>query len=156
MRMILAIVVIAGVIFYFFTQSNNQKAAKENIEKGKIFLTENAQREGVTQTLSGLQYEVLVKSENTDHPSAKSKVTVHYHGTLIDGTVFDSSVERGETISFGLNQVIKGWTEGVQLMSIGDKFRFYIPSQLAYGNRSTGKIEGGAVLIFDVELFEIN
>ncbi|WP_351078246.1 FKBP-type peptidyl-prolyl cis-trans isomerase [Shewanella sp. CAL98-MNA-CIBAN-0140] len=156
MRMILAIVVIAGVIFYFFTQSNNQKAAKENIEKGKIFLSENAQREGVTQTLSGLQYEVLVKSENTDHPSAKSKVTVHYHGTLIDGTVFDSSVDRGETISFGLNQVIKGWTEGVQLMSIGDKFRFYIPSQLAYGNRSTGKIEGGAVLIFDVELFEIN
>ncbi|AZG35158.1 MAG: FKBP-type peptidyl-prolyl cis-trans isomerase [Shewanella psychromarinicola] len=156
MRMILAIVVIAGVIFYFFTQSNNQKAAKENIEKGKIFLAENAQREGVTQTLSGLQYEVLVKSENTDHPSAKSKVTVHYHGTLIDGTVFDSSVDRGETISFGLNQVIKGWTEGVQLMSIGDKFRFYIPSQLAYGNRSTGKIEGGAVLIFDVELFEIN
>jgi peptidylprolyl isomerase len=81
---------------------------------------------------------------------------VHYHGTLIDGSVFDSSVDRGETISFGLNQVIAGWTEGVQLMSIGDKFRFYIPSQLAYGNRSTGKIEGGSVLIFDVELFEIN
>ncbi|AZG74369.1 FKBP-type peptidyl-prolyl cis-trans isomerase [Shewanella livingstonensis] len=157
MRMILAIVVIAGVIFYFFTQSNNQKAAKENIEKGKIFLADNAKREGVIQTLSGLQYEVLVNSEKTEeHPSAKSKVTVHYHGTLIDGTVFDSSVDRGETISFGLNQVIAGWTEGVQLMTIGDKFRFYVPSQLAYGNRSSGKIEGGSVLIFDVELFEIN
>jgi peptidylprolyl isomerase len=76
--------------------------------------------------------------------------------TLTDGSVFDSSVDRGETISFGLNQVIAGWTEGVQLMNIGDKFRFYIPSQLAYGNRSTGKIAGGSVLIFDVELFEIN
>ncbi|WP_350999646.1 FKBP-type peptidyl-prolyl cis-trans isomerase [Shewanella sp. TB7-MNA-CIBAN-0143] len=156
MRMILAVLVIAGVIFYFFTQSNNSKAAKENIEKGKTFLADNAKSEGVIQTLSGLQYEVLVKSDNTEHPSAKSKVTVHYHGTLIDGSVFDSSVDRGETISFGLNQVIAGWTEGVQLMSIGDKFRFYIPSQLAYGNRSTGKIEGGSVLIFDVELFEIN
>ena len=81
---------------------------------------------------------------------------MHYHGTLIDGTVFDSSVERGQTIAFPLNQVIKGWTEGVQLMTVGDKFRFYIPSQLAYGNRSTGKIVGGSVLIFDVELFEIN
>ena len=156
MRILLAIVVIAAVIFYFFTQANNQKATKENIEKGKIFLADNAKREGVVQTLSGLQYEVLTKSDNTEHPKANSKVTVHYHGTLLDGTVFDSSVDRGETISFGLNQVIKGWTEGVQLMTVGDKFRFYIPSQLAYGNRSSGKIEGGSVLIFDVELFEIN
>ncbi|MCL1141353.1 FKBP-type peptidyl-prolyl cis-trans isomerase [Shewanella gaetbuli] len=156
MRMVLAVAVIALVIFYFFNQMNNQKAAKENIEKGNQFLAENAKREEVVQTLSGLQYEVLSKGENTEHPSAKSSVTVHYHGTLIDGTVFDSSVERGQTISFGLNQVIPGWTEGLQLMSVGDKFRFYIPSQLAYGNRSTGKIQGGSVLIFDVELFEIN
>jgi peptidylprolyl isomerase len=156
MRMILAVVVIAGVIFYFFTQANNSKAAKENIEKAKIFLAENAKREDVVQTASGLQYEVLVKSDNTEHPKANSKVTVHYHGTLLDGRVFDSSVERSETISFGLNQVIKGWTEGVQLMTVGDKFRFYIPSDLAYGNRSTGKIGGGSLLIFDVELFEIN
>ncbi|MGI2177921.1 FKBP-type peptidyl-prolyl cis-trans isomerase [Shewanella frigidimarina] len=156
MRMILAVLVIAGVIFYFFTQSNNSKAAKENIEKGKIFLAENAKREGVIQTLSGLQYEVLAKSENTEHPKSNSKVTVHYHGTLLDGSVFDSSVERDQTIAFPLNQVIKGWTEGVQLMTIGDKFRFYIPSQLAYGNRTSGKIVGGSVLIFDVELFEIN
>jgi peptidylprolyl isomerase len=153
MRMILAVVVIAGVIFYFFTQANNSKAAKENIEKAKIFLAENAKREDVVQTASGLQYEVLVKSDNTEHPKANSKVTVHYHGTLLDGSVFDSSVERSETISFGLNQVIKGWTEGVQLMTVGDKFRFYIPSDLAYGNRSTGKIGGGSLLIFDFELF---
>lgn len=156
MRIALAAVIIALVVFYFFTQANNSKAAKENIAKGSAFLAENAKREGVVQTLSGLQYEVLTKGENTEHPSATSNVTVHYHGTLIDGTVFDSSVERGQTIDFPLNRVIPGWTEGVQLMSVGDKFRFYIPSQLAYGNRSTGKIEGGSVLIFDVELFAIN
>ena len=90
MRMILAVVVIAGVIFYFFSQMNNSKAAKENIEKGKLFLAENVKREGVIQTLSGLQYEILTKGDNTEHPKANSKVTVHYHGTLIDGTVFDS------------------------------------------------------------------
>ena len=156
MRMIIAVAVIALVIFYFFNQMTNQKAAKENIAKGSTFLAENAKREGVVQTLSGLQYEVITKSDNTEHPTAKSNVTVHYHGTLIDGTVFDSSVERGQTIAFPLNQVIKGWTEGVQLMTVGDKFRFYIPSQLAYGNRTSGKIVGGSVLIFDVELFEIN
>ena len=83
-------------------------------------------------------------------------MTVHYHGTLIDGTVFDSSVERGEPIAFPLDRVIKGWTEGVQLMVEGDKYRFFIPSELAYGNRSTGKIGGGSVLIFDVELLKIN
>ncbi|NKF49829.1 FKBP-type peptidyl-prolyl cis-trans isomerase [Shewanella sp. WXL01] len=156
MKMLLAVFCIAGVIFYFFTQSNNSKKAAENIEKGKVFLAENAKRESVVETLSGLQYEVLVKGEGTEHPKATDKVTVHYHGTLIDGTVFDSSVDRGETIAFPLNQVIKGWTEGVQLMTVGDKFRFYIPSQLAYGNRAAGKIEGGSVLIFDVELFAIN
>ncbi|MDT3334159.1 FKBP-type peptidyl-prolyl cis-trans isomerase [Shewanella sp. SP1S1-7] len=156
MRMILAVAVIAGLIFYFFSQTNNSQATKENIEKAKLFLVENSKRENVVQTASGLQYEVLNKSANTEHPKASSKVTVHYHGTLLDGSVFDSSVERGETISFSLNQVIKGWTEGLQLMTVGDKFRFYIPSELAYGNRSTGKIGGGSLLIFDVELFEIN
>ena len=103
-----------------------------------------------------MQYEVLNKGDGEVHPTAKSKVKVHYHGTLIDGTVFDSSVERGEPISFGLNQVIAGWTEGVQLMVEGDKFRFYIPSHLAYGNRAAGKIKPGSLLIFDVELIAIN
>ena len=99
---------------------------------------------------------MLVKGDGTVHPKASDRVKVHYHGTLLDGTVFDSSVDRGAPISFGLNQVIKGWTEGVQTMVVGDKTRFYIPSELAYGNRSTGKIEAGSLLIFDVELLAIN
>lgn len=156
MRVLLAVVVIAGVLFYFYTSMNNQKAAKENIEIGRQFLADNKNQPGVVETLSGLQYQVLAKGEGNAHPKASDTVTVHYHGTLIDGTVFDSSVERGEPIAFPLNRVIKGWTEGVQLMSVGDKYRFFIPSTLAYGNRSTGKIEGGSVLIFDVELISID
>jgi peptidylprolyl isomerase len=156
MKMILAVVVIAGVLFYFYTSMNNQKAAKENIEIGQVFLAENKNKPDVIETLSGLQYQVLAKGEGSVHPKASDTVTVHYHGTLIDGTVFDSSVERGEPIAFPLNQVIKGWTEGVQLMVEGEKTRFFIPSNLAYGNRSTGKITGGSVLIFDVELISID
>ncbi|NRD73058.1 FKBP-type peptidyl-prolyl cis-trans isomerase [Shewanella sp. VB17] len=156
MKMLLAVVLIAGVIFYFFTSMNNQKAAKENSKLGAIFLAENKHSEGVIETLSGLQYKVLTHGEGTIHPKATDTVTVHYHGTLIDGTVFDSSVERGEPIAFPLNRVIKGWTEGVQLMVVGQKTRFYIPSTLAYGSSSTGKIVGGSVLIFDVELLSID
>ncbi|MCR4535650.1 FKBP-type peptidyl-prolyl cis-trans isomerase [Shewanella xiamenensis] len=156
MKMLLAVVVIAGVIFYFFTSMNNQKAAKENIRLGNEFLAQNKTKEGVLSTASGLQYQVLNQGSGTVHPKASDTVTVHYHGTLIDGTVFDSSVERGEPIAFPLDRVIKGWTEGVQLMVEGDKYRFFIPSELAYGNRSTGKIGGGSVLIFDVELLKIN
>lgn len=156
MRMILAVVVIAGVLFYFYTSMNNQKAAKENIEIGQQFLTDNKNKPDVIETLSGLQYQVLAQGDGTEHPKATDTVTVHYHGTLIDGTVFDSSVERGEPIAFPLNRVIKGWTEGVQLMVVGEKTRFFIPSTLAYGNRSTGKITGGSVLIFDVELISID
>ncbi len=156
MKMLLAVVVIAGVIFYFFTSMNNQKATQENIRLGNEFLAQNKTQEGVKTTASGLQYQVLQQGTGTVHPKASDTVTVHYHGTLIDGTVFDSSVERGEPIAFPLNRVIKGWTEGVQLMVEGDKYRFFIPSELAYGNRSTGKIGGGSVLIFDVELLKIN
>ncbi|MGL4220115.1 MAG: FKBP-type peptidyl-prolyl cis-trans isomerase [Shewanella sp.] len=156
MKMLLAVVVIAGVIFYFFTSMNNQKAAQENIRLGNEFLAQNKTKEGVVTTASGLQYQVLNQGSGTIHPKASDTVTVHYHGTLIDGTVFDSSIERGEPIAFPLNRVIKGWTEGVQLMVEGDKYRFFIPSDLAYGNRSTGKIGGGSVLIFDVELLKIN
>lgn len=156
MKMLLAVVVIAGVIFYFFTTMNNQKAAQENIRLGNEFLAQNKTKEGVLTTASGLQYQVLNQGTGTVHPKASDTVTVHYHGTLIDGTVFDSSVERGEPIAFPLNRVIPGWTEGVQLMVEGDKYRFFIPSELAYGNRSTGKIGGGSVLIFDVELLKIN
>jgi peptidylprolyl isomerase len=110
----------------------------------------------VLETASGLQYKVLTEGSGTEHPSASSKVTVHYHGTLLDGKVFDSSVDRGEPIGFGLNQVIKGWTEGVQLMVVGEKTRFYIPSNLAYGDSAAGKIAPGSLLIFDVELLKIN
>ena len=122
---------------------------------GEQFLEENATREGVKVTESGLQYEVI-KMGKGEKPIATDNVTVHYHGTLIDGTVFDSSLDRGEPTSFGLNQVIAGWTEGVQLMPVGSKFKFYIPYQLAYGNREAGDIKPFSALIFEVELLSIN
>ncbi len=137
------------------SQSNKQSAA-ENIKVGQEFLAENKQQEGVKTTESGLQYLVLQEGTGTVYPKTSDKVTVHYHGTLLDGTVFDSSVERGESIQFGLGQVIKGWTEGLQLMVEGEKTRLFIPSELAYGNRSVGSIPAGSVLIFDVELIKIN
>jgi peptidylprolyl isomerase len=127
-----------------------------NIDAGAEFLAENKTKEGVVETESGLQYLQLQVGTGSEHPKAKSKVLAHYHGTLIDGTVFDSSVERGQPLDFGLNQVIKGRTEGLQLMVEGEKFRLFIPSKLAYGNRPAGAIPGGSVLIFDVELIAIN
>ena len=156
MRMLIAVIVIAAVIFYFYTSSNNQKAALENIEKGKAFLAENKTKEGVQETPSGLQYLVLESGDSDIKPKAADSVTVHYHGTLIDGSVFDSSVDRNQTIDFPLNRVIKGWTEGLQLMAIGDKYRFFIPADLGYGNRSAGSIPAGSLLIFDVELIAVN
>jgi len=143
-------------LFFIFKGYVASKNAPQNIQIGVDFLAANGQKEGIHTTDSGLQYEVLVKGEGTIYPTKNSKVTVHYHGTLIDGTVFDSSVDRNETISFKLNQVIAGWTEGVQLMVEGDKYRFYVPSNLAYGNRGVGSIPPGSLLIFDVELFNIN
>ncbi|MBQ7698232.1 MAG: FKBP-type peptidyl-prolyl cis-trans isomerase [Paludibacteraceae bacterium] len=122
--------------------------------EGERFLEANRLKEGVQVTESGLQYEVLTMGKGPQ-PQATDKVKVHYHGTLIDGTVFDSSVERGEPAEFGLNQVIKGWTEGLQLMPVGSKFRFYIPQELGYGERATGKIPPYSTLIFDVELLDI-
>lgn len=145
---------LAVVAWFFYRAEQSKKSAQKNIEIGQAFLAGNSNKEGITTTPSGLQFEVLQKGEGESHPTARSNVTVHYHGTLLDGTVFDSSVERGTTISFGLNQVISGWTEGVQLMVVGDKTRFYIPAHLAYGNRAAGKIEAGSTLIFDIELFD--
>lgn len=110
----LIIFILAG--FFIYRTWTNHKVADENFAKGQAFLLENAKKEGVITTESGLQYMVLEKGEGEVHPTATSKVKVHYHGTLIDGTVFDSSVNRGEPISFGLNQVIKGWQEGLQYM----------------------------------------
>lgn len=155
MKIIVVIaIVLAGI--YFWNTSNNKKAAVENIKKGAEFLAENSQVEGVKITPSGLQTLVLNEGTGTAYPGASDRVKVHYHGTLIDGTVFDSSVDRGKPISFGLNQVIKGWTEGLQLMVVGEKRRLFIPSGLGYGNRNSGKIKPGSVLIFDVELLGIN
>ncbi|GAC18059.1 FKBP-type peptidyl-prolyl cis-trans isomerase [Paraglaciecola arctica] len=155
MKFIVLLVVIALAIFYFTRNSTNKKLAVENVAIGKAFLAKNKTNEDVLETASGLQYQVLQKGEGNSHPSANSTVKVHYHGLLLDGSVFDSSVERGQPISFGLNQVIKGWTEGVQLMVVGDKFKFFIPSVLGYGDRATGKITPGSLLIFEVELLEI-
>ena len=133
------------------------KAAGPNKAEGEKFLAENKKKEGVKTTASGLQYKVITKGAGTVSPKATDKVKVHYTGKLISGKTFDSSVERGQPAEFGLNQVIKGWTEGVQLMHTGDKFQFYIPSDLAYGDRQMGEdIKPGMTLIFDVELLEIN
>lgn len=123
---------------------------------GKLFLKVNKDRAEVTETPSGLQYEVLKSGDGNVKPTETSNVTVHYHGTLIDGRVFDSSYDRGETISFGLNQVISGWTEGLQLMDNGAKYRFFIPYELAYGENGTQGIPPFSTLIFDVELFSFN
>ena len=145
---------------YFMSESekvrkaNMSAAYADNKAAGEAFLEANKAVEGIKVTESGLQYKV-VKMGNGKKPSATDKVKVHYHGTLIDGTVFDSSVDRGEPIVFALNQVIAGWTEGVQLMPVGSKFTFYIPSELAYGERETGEIKPYSALIFEVELLGI-
>ncbi|MGN0186271.1 MAG: FKBP-type peptidyl-prolyl cis-trans isomerase [Paludibacteraceae bacterium] len=118
------------------------------------WLADNAQKEGVVTTESGLQYEVL-KAGNGAKPTAVSRVKVHYRGTTIDDVVFDSSIERGEPAVFGVNQVIKGWTEALQLMPVGSKWRLYIPQELAYGDADQGRIKPYSTLIFDVELIEI-
>ena len=145
-----------------YLQSNyealQQKQAETKQEEERVFLAKNGKRKGVKTTASGLQYEVLkaVKTKNPVHPADTSEVKVHYEGKLLDGTVFDSSYERGEPISFPLNGVIKGWTEGVQLMSVGEKYRFYIPYKLAYGERGAGEhIPPYSTLIFEIELLDI-
>lgn len=129
-------------------------AAENNLKIGEEYLAENKAREGVTVTESGLQYEAVEMSEGP-RPVATDTVKVHYRGTLIDGTEFDSSYSRGEPAVFPLNRVISGWTEGLQLMSVGSKYRFVIPSDLAYGGRNQGKIGPNSTLIFDVELISI-
>ncbi|MBU6342773.1 MAG: FKBP-type peptidyl-prolyl cis-trans isomerase [Bacteroidetes bacterium] len=146
----------AAKLFTEYNKGIQARAAQRNREDGQRFLAENKKRPGVITTASGLQYEVLKKGTGTEHPKETDKVEVHYHGTLIDGSVFDSSVQRGAPAQFVLNGVIKGWTEGVQLMVPGDKFKFFLPSELAYGDRSAGqKIKPGSTLIFEVELLQI-
>lgn len=136
-------------------QAEAAKQGEVNRKNGEAFLTENAKREGIKVTESGLQYEVL-ESGKGDSPKAYDNVEVHYTGKLIDGTVFDSSVERGVPASFGVTQVIPGWVEALQLMHEGDKWRLYIPSDLAYGPNGAGGVIGpNMTLIFDVELLRV-
>ena len=131
------------------------KMNAENIEKGKAFLTENAKKEGIITLPSGLQYQVLQEG-NGKKPSATDRVKCHYEGTLIDGTLFDSSIKRGQPAVFGVNQVIKGWVEALQLMSEGAKWRLFIPSELGYGAQQAGEmIPPHSTLIFEVELIEV-
>lgn len=138
----------------FMAQSQNGDAAK-NLEEGLAFLTENAKKQEVTELPSGLQYEVL-KDGDGEIPTANDQVKCHYHGTLIDGTVFDSSVQRGEPAVFPVNGVIQGWVEALQLMSEGSKWKLYVPSELAYGSQGAGGVIGpNAALVFEVELLEI-
>ena len=136
-------------------QAKLKADAEASLAEGKKFLEDNAKKEGVVVTESGLQYEVLTTAEG-EKPAATDTVKVHYHGTFLNGDVFDSSVDRGEPATFPLNRVIKGWTEGVQLMAVGSKFKFTVPSDLAYGpNGNPPRIPGNSVLVFEVELLEI-
>ena len=136
------------------TQDPN--AMNDNKTEGEAFLAENSRKPGVTTLPSGLQYEVLTEGSNKK-PGLGSSVTTHYHGTLINGTVFDSSYQRGQPATFPVNGVIAGWTEALQLMGEGSKYRLYIPSDLAYGKRGAGRdIPGDTALIFDVELLKVN
>ena len=136
-------------------QAMEAKAGEANLEAGLAFLAENKGKDGVVETASGLQYRVDREGDG-DSPDANDRVTVHYHGTLIDGTVFDSSYDRGQPATFGLNQVISGWTEGLQTMKKGGQTTFFIPSNLAYGPRATGDVIGAnSTLVFKVELLEV-
>lgn len=156
----LIILVIAVVLIgYYFARSGSVKPEVIALNKkaGAEFMATNKVAEGVNTTASGLQYLVLQEGTGTEHPTATDRVRVHYEGKLLDGAVFDSSVQRGKPISFALSQVIKGWTEGVQLMVVGEATRFFIPSDMAYGDKGAGgDIPGGSTLIFDVELLGIN
>lgn len=150
------LIVTALLIGFTMFSMANATTPEENKAAGTAFLAENAKKPNIITTASGLQYEVLTPGTGTVSPKATDNVTVHYKGTTIDGTEFDSSYSRGEPATFPLNRVIAGWTEGVQLMKEGAKYRFYIPSELAYGEQGAGRAIGpNATLIFDVELIKI-
>ena len=145
-----------AIIQEYFTKKQGQES-ETMIEEGRKFLETNASKEGVTVLESGLQYEVLAEGDGINMPKLEDNVTTHYHGTLMDGTVFDSSVDRGEPASFPVNGVIKGWTEALQLMSVGSKWKLYVPYDLAYGERGAGpQIGPYSTLVFEVELISIN
>jgi FKBP-type peptidyl-prolyl cis-trans isomerase len=146
-----------GYVMTFMQKRQAEKMKAQfgkNIDEGEKFLAENKKRDGIQETASGLQYEVITMGTGPK-PAAEEVVKVHYTGTLADGTKFDSSVDRGEPAVFGVNQVIKGWQEGIQLMPVGSKFKFYIPYELGYGEQGTGPIPPYSTLVFEVELLEI-
>jgi len=146
----------AGQCLQSYFQRAQMAMSDASKAAGAAFLAENKSRDGVVTTESGLQYEIITEGSG-DKPGLEDNVTTHYHGTLIDGTVFDSSVDRGEPVSFAVNGVIPGWTEALQLMSVGSKYKLYIPSELAYGERGAGGAIGpNETLIFEVELISIN
>ena len=139
-----------------YFQKQQAKVSESVIEEGKKFLTENSKKVGVVTLESGLQYEIIKSGEGAK-PTINDQVTTHYHGTLLDGTVFDSSVERGQPATFPVSGVIKGWTEALQLMTVGSKWKLFVPYDLAYGERGAGpKIGPYTTLIFEVELISIN
>jgi FKBP-type peptidyl-prolyl cis-trans isomerase FklB len=141
---------------YGYQQVAQSKKAEKSKAVGKTFLDANCKRKNVVTLSSGLQYEILKKSADTTKPSLTDKVKCHYHGTLIDGTIFDSSVDRGEPAVFGVNQVIRGWQEILPLMPVGSKWKIFVPSDMAYGDQQAGpKIAPGSTLIFEIELLGI-
>lgn len=154
-QLVILFVSIFLLIGLYMFSKNNSEMAEKNKTEGAAFLAENASKEGIISTDSGLQYEIITATEG-DKPAASNNVTVHYKGTTLDGDEFDSSYSRNAPATFPLNRVIAGWTEGVQLMSVGSKYRFFIPSELAYGAQGAGGAIGPhATLIFEVELLSI-
>lgn len=145
----------ANTLISEFFNKASKKVGQENLEEGNAFLEKNKAREGVVTTESGLQYEIITEGKGPK-PTADDQVKVEYTGTLIDGTVFDSSVERGQPATFGVSQVIPGWTEVLQLMPVGSKWKIYVPANLAYGERGAGAdIKPNSTLIFEIELLDI-
>lgn len=149
------LLVLVLIVAVRYQQKKQTAAAAENVAAGQAFLVKNAERPEVTVLPSGLQYEVLQEGDGAQ-PNASSKVTTHYQGSLINGTIFDSSIKRGKPATFGVGQVIKGWQEGLPLMSVGAIYKFYIPQDLAYGMRAPSPmIPAGSALIFEVKLLAI-
>ena len=155
MKYLLLFTILGTGLISFSQEKSTPKKEKSELQSGKDFFAENSKRKDVVTLASGLQYEIITEG-NGPKPGPTDTVKTHYHGTLLNGTVFDSSVERGTPLSFPVNRVIKGWTEALQLMPVGSKWKLYIPSHLAYGERGAGaKIKPNAALIFEVELIDI-
>lgn len=153
-KIIISVVFFLLIGFFIYQSWTSIQATKQNLAQGQAFLAENKTKENIHTTDSGLQYLILEEGTGKEHPTTDSQVKVHYEGKLLDGTIFDSSYQRQQPITFALNQVIPGWQEGLQLMVVGQKMRLFIPSNLGYGSNSAGAIPPASTLIFDVELLD--